>query len=80
MILAFSGVNTDVDNPKGSDRVSTIDDAERLTRLWLKSCMQKLSGYDDGVETISVLGWNNNTKPTVNTTGKYLLGYNTSTG
>lgn len=60
--------------------VSTIDDFERETRSWLKQCMQKISGYNDGVETISVLGWNNTTKPRVNTTGKYLLGYNTSTG
>ena len=69
--------NIDINNPKGSDRVSIIDDAERKTREWLAQCMSEISGYEDGVATVSVLGWTNSTRPNANHTGKYLLGYNT---
>lgn len=41
--------------------------------------MQEISGYKDGVSTVGLLGWTNSTKPVSNTTGKYLLGYNTQT-
>ena len=66
--------------PYGSDLVSTIDDKERETRSWLKECMQQVSGYEDGVTTVSVKGWTNSTKPTHNSGENYLLGYNEEEG
>ena len=59
--------------------VSTIDDFERETRTWLKQCMETISGYSDGIQTVGVLGWDNSTRPTQNNTNNYLLGYNTET-
>ena len=56
--------------------VSTIDDFERETRSWLKQCMQEISGYPD-VETITVKGWTDSTRPETNPSSKYLIGYNT---
>lgn len=58
--------------------VSTIDDFERETRSWLKQCMQSISGYPD-LDTITVKGWTNSTRPSVNPSTNYLVGYNTET-
>lgn len=75
--LAFPDIKTD--RPVGTQMVSTIDDFERETRTWLKQCMETISGYSDGIQTVGVLGWTSSTRPTQNDTNNYLLGYNTET-
>ena len=72
--MAFPEIITD--RPVGTQMVSTIDDFERETRSWLKSCMLGISGYPD-VETITVMGWTNDTRPSTNPSSNYLVGYNT---
>jgi len=57
--------------------VSTIDDAERETRSWLKQCMETISGYPS-FETTKIMVWDNSHRP--NWTGEgYLVGYNEDT-
>lgn len=74
--LAFPNIQTNV--PVGTQMVSTIDDFERETRSWLKQCMQQISGYPD-LDTITVKGWTNSTRPSANPSTNYLVGYNTQT-
>ena len=64
--------------PRGSYRVSTVDDHERETRRWLKQALQALSGYPE-IDTVGVIGWTTGTRPRRSPNGNYLLGYNTST-
>ena len=71
--MAFPYIDTT--RPLGTQMVSTIDDAERETRSWLKLCMQTISGYPDSA-TVKVDVWSTAERPT-NANG-YLLGYNTT--
>lgn len=68
----------DVSKPRGSYRVSTVDDHERETRRWLKQSLQALSGYPE-IDTVGIIGWTTGTRPRRSPNGNYLLGYNTST-
>ena len=57
--------------------VSTIDDAERETRTWLKQCMETISGYPS-FETTKVMVWNNSHRPRWTGSG-YIIGFNEDT-
>lgn len=75
--LAFDFTVEDQE-PRGSWQVNTIDDAERLTRNWLKRSLEILSGYPS-VDTVAVKTWTSNTRPGGSPNNNCLLGYNTQT-
>lgn len=69
---------TDLDEtlPRGTQKVSTLDDAIRETRAWIKDCFKKISGYPD-IETPRIICYTTETRPAL-TAG--LMGYNTTNG
>ena len=71
--MAFPNIKTD--EPKGSDRVSTIDDRERETRTWLRNSLIEISGYPD-CPYIKLGRWTTAGRPASPVTG--VFGYNTT--
>lgn len=70
---------TDLDEtyPRGTQKVSILDDEQRNTRAWIKNNLPLISGYPD-LETSKVMTYATADRPT--TTKEGLLGYNTTTG
>ena len=71
--MAFSTI--DVSSPRGTDKVSTIDDRERETRNWAVNCFSEISGYPSSTAT-KIKTWTTGGRPSSPPT--YLFGYNTS--
>lgn len=71
---------TDIDEtyPRGTQRVSILDDGERETRAWMKNCLKQLSGYPD-LATPKIALWTTATRPTSLSASCAYIGYNTDT-
>jgi len=68
--------NIDVTKPKGTYRVSSIDDYERETRSWLRDCMMEISDYPNS-SALKISVWTTSTRPENPNAGTF--GYNETT-
>lgn len=71
--LSFPTIN--IDQPYGSNSVSTIDDCERETRRWLRDCIMQISGYPN-CSSIKIDKWTTEGRPVRPIQG--VVGYNST--